>query len=147
MTETPDVRHDPGYREQVRGSCPAVGALIIDGKRRGWLRCSLDAGHDAERPVVRGVTIPELTMPAGYQLESVDVLVRIEPGTPHRAVFEWADDEALRDDWPEAYDPDEQHDVEVDVLSAEALDEIARGEHDDRAVDAAREGRAWPDEQ
>lgn len=63
--------------------CPAVGALVVGGRQVGWLRCSLELGHEQPRQF----------------------------GIPHRQVFEWTDDEAI--DWPEAYDPDETFDVDI----------------------------------
>lgn len=155
MSETPEtITPEP---------CRAVGQLVdAAGKRRAWLRCDLPAGHDAPRvrPASARYGLPEL----------------IEPGTPHRALFEWADDEVQRDDWPEAYDPDEPVDVDVPELTDEQVDElmlaeiaesrridaevegvaiddllddlaaVAESRRIDAEVDALREAAAWPDE-
>lgn len=124
MTETPETPPE---------TCRAVGQLVdAAGKRRAWLRCDLPAGHDTAR--VRPAS-------ARYGLPEV-----AEAGTPHRALFEWVDDEVQRDDWPEAYDPDEPIDVDVPELDDEALAEIAESRRIDAEVDAQREAAAWPDE-
>lgn len=150
MSETP--------REITPEPCRAVGALVVDGVRKAWLRCALPAGHDA--PLVcdgDSVGIPPHKP-------------HTAPGTPHAVTFSWADDEAMRDDWPEAYDPAEPIDVDVPMLSDDELAAIAEVEPEvepegvalddllddleavteaarvDAAVDAEREARAWPDE-
>lgn len=140
MSETPESS-TPEPRP-----CLAVGAFVVDGVRKAWLRCGEPAGHDAPRLVLAGETLPEITMPPAYRVEPGDRVLRAEPGTPHRVVLEWADDEAMRDDWPEAYDPAEPIDVDVPELDDDTLAEIAHGRYVDAQVDAEREARAWPDE-
>lgn len=112
--------------------CLAVGELLVDGRRKAWLRCALPAGHERgrEHPAAPRFGLPE----------------HVERGTPHAVTFEWEDDEALRVDWPEGYDPAEPFDVDVPLLSDDELAAIAQSERVDAAVDAEREARAWPDE-
>lgn len=127
MSETPETPPE---------TCRAVGQLVdAAGKRRAWLRCDLPAGHDATRECDGS--------PVGPWLAHSPHTIQ---GTPHRALFEWADDEVQRDDWPEAYDPDEPVDVDVPELDDEALAEIAESRRIDAEVDAQREAAAWPDE-
>ena len=124
MSETPETPPE---------TCRAVGQLVdAAGKRRAWLRCDLPAGHDAPVVLNEGAA-------SGWPTYR-------RPGTPHRALFEWADDEVQRDDWPEAYDPDEPVDVDVPELDDDALAEIAESRRIDAEVDALREAAAWPDE-
>jgi hypothetical protein len=118
MSETPETT-TPEARP-----CLAVGALVVDGVRKAWLRCDREAGHDCPTDVCEAGCCDE-------------------PRTPHRAAFEWLDDEAHRDDWPEAYDPAEPLDVEVPLLTDDELEAIARDAHVDEQVDAEREARAF----
>jgi hypothetical protein len=97
-------------------TCRAVGDLIVAGNRVGWLRCGEPAGHERERTVI-----------------AEDQWPRIEGGTPHRAVLEWTEwpDNAVElDAWPEAYDPDETFDVDVELVEqpVERPDEVAKRE-------------------
>jgi len=120
--------------------CNEVGYLIVNGKRVATLRCGEEAGHALERP-------------ANHRL------MQPTPGTPHVARLEWEEPaREIVDDWPERYDADEKHDVEVPMLStrdlaalvqppeeepadaAEIDAAIARGAHVDRMIDGRREG-------
>ncbi len=76
-------------------------------------------------------------LPAGHDLGA----------TPHAVTFSWADDEAMREDWPEAYDPAEPLDVEVPELTPEEVAEIAESRRVDELVDGEREARALPDDE
>jgi len=117
--------------------CNEVGYLIANGKRVATLRCGEEAGHTAADP-----DLPSFL-----------------PGTPHVARLEWEEPaREVVDDWPERYDADEKHDVEVPMLStrefaalvqppeeepadlAEFDAAIARGAHVDRMIDGRREG-------
>jgi hypothetical protein len=98
-------------------TCRAVGDLIVAGNRVGWLRCGEPAGH--EQPQHYYAPGEGVTQPVEY-----------EPGTPHRAVLEWSDDAVELDAWPEAYDPDETFDVDVELVEqpVERPDEVAKRE-------------------
>lgn len=122
-TETPETPESPR-------PCHAVGALVVDGVRKAWLRCALPAGHDEPLPCdCETGAEPDETM--------------MHPATPHAVTLEWADDAAMRDDWPEAYDPAEPIDVDVPMLSDDELEAVARDARVDEAVDADREARAF----
>lgn len=140
-TETPEEIALPDA--DASPHCLAVGALVVDGKRKAWLRCALPAEHDAPRVVLVGETLPEITMPAGYRLKAGYRFARFMPGTPHAVTLSWADDAAMREDWPEAHDPAEPVDVDVPMLSDDELEAIARDARVDEAVDADREARAF----
>jgi hypothetical protein len=90
--------------------CLEVGYLMVGGKRVATLRCEEPAGHAA----------PDPDLPSFL------------PGTPHRAAFTWQDDAPeIADDWPERYDLDETFEVDVPMLDAETLAEIAETSRDD----------------
>jgi hypothetical protein len=124
--------------------CLAVGALVVDGVRKAWIRCGERAGHDEPLAVIRGYVLPELTLRVSAVGPGDEILRRL-PRPPHRAVLEWLDDEAMRDEWPEAYDPAEGVDVDVAPLSDDELEAIAEAARVDALIDAGREAAAWPD--
>jgi len=93
--------------------CEAIGFLMVGGKRVGLLRCGETAGHDGPVAVIKGDTLPELRVPMAYALEGNEVILREEPGSPHRAILTWEDADVVGEDWPEAYDPEEGFDTEV----------------------------------
>jgi len=87
--------------------CNEVGYLIANGKRVATLRCGEEAGHTLERP-------------ANHRL------MQPIPGTPHVARLEWEEPaREIVDDWPERYDADEKHDVEVPMLDPGTLGRIS----------------------
>lgn len=127
MSTTPEIETPEEPRP-----CLAVGALIVDGVRKAWLRCALPAGHERPRVIeCNGCDLAPGSHPG------------LEPGTPHAVTLEWADDAAMRDDWPEAYDPAEPVDVDVPMLSDDELEAVARDARVDEVVDADREARAF----
>lgn len=128
MSTTPETETPEAPR-----LCLAVGDLVVDGKRKAWLRCGLPAGHDKPRA--------EALCAAHGQY--CDETVTARPGTPHAVTLEWKDDAAMLEDWPEAYDPAEPVDVDVPMLSDDELEAIARDARVDEAVDADREARAF----
>lgn len=90
------------------GTCPSTAVLSIGGKRIGVVRCQRPIGHGA----------PELGR---------------EQQGPHTYALDvsWNDD--LAPDWPEAYDVDEQVDIEVPAeaplehgVDEQYLDAVAR---------------------
>jgi len=92
--------------------CLEVGYLMVGGKRVATLRCEERALHSIERGG-----------PTGWSVVA---------GTPHRAAFTWQDDAPeVADDWPERYDVDETFEVDVPMLDAETLAEIAAAGRDD----------------
>ena len=88
--------------EPTSSKCKSVGALTVDGRRVGWLRCALPAGHERGNPAEPGVG-----------------------GDPHSATLEWSDDAVQLDDWPEAYDEAEHFDVVVPAYEPPASEELA----------------------
>ena len=89
----------PDFIPMMPEQCNEVGYLIANGKRVATLRCGEEAGHALERP-------------ANHRL------MQPIPGTPHVARLEWEEPaREVVDDWPERYDADEKHDVEVPMLS------------------------------
>ena len=102
--------------------CNEVGYLIANGKRVATLRCGEEAGHALERP-------------ANHRL------MQPVPGTPHVARLEWEEPaREIVDDWPERYDADEKHDVEVPMLSDKQVAAL-EGDYFDawRSSETARE--------
>ena len=102
--------------------CNEVGYLIANGKRVATLRCGEEAGHTLERP-------------ANHRL------MQPIPGTPHVARLEWEEPaREIVDDWPERYDADEKHDVEVPMLSDKQVAAL-EGDYFDawRSSETARE--------
>lgn len=98
---TPEQHERPGRMIHKPGNnapktCSATGALVVRDVRVGWVRCELEAGHDA----------------AEYSQDTSGV--QLSP-TPHRMVFEWQEDQAIIDDWPERNDPAETFDVDVPI--------------------------------
>ena len=92
--------------------CLEVGYLMVGGKRVATLRCEEPPLHSIERGG-----------PTGWSVVA---------GTPHRASFTWQDNAPeVADDWPERYDLDETFEVEVPMLDAETLAEIADTNRDD----------------
>lgn len=128
MSDTPETETPEAPRP-----CLAVGALVVDGVRKASLRCALPAGHDA----------PRAETLCALHGQYCDEATPARPGTPHAVTLEWTDDAAMRDDWPEAYDPAEPVDVDVPMLSDDELEAIARDARVDEAVDADREARAF----
>ena len=107
--------------------CNEVGYLIANGKRVATLRCGKEEGHALERyvPEQPRFGLPETT----------------EPGTPHVARLEWEEPaREVVDDWPERYDADEKHDVEVPMLSDKQVAAL-EGDYFDawRSSETARE--------
>ncbi len=78
-------------------ACGATGALVVDGKRVGWLRCDKPAGH-------LGITVNEH--------DELDV-----DATPHSVTLTWHEDEPYieADEWPDKADPAESFDLTVHV--------------------------------
>lgn len=92
--------------------CPSIGYLIVGGKQVGLLKCQLVEGHNAPRAVVRGETLAELMIPEAMVMPD-DTVLRTMPGTGHAATLTWEDDAGI--DWPEALDPAETFDTDVEL--------------------------------
>lgn len=97
------------------GLCDSIGYLLVSGQKVGLLRCDLLKGHDEPQPFWGPHRIPhyEGEEPTGYDPEAA---------TPHSATLTWLDDNGP--DWPEAYDPDETFDTEVDALTDAQLEQV-----------------------
>jgi hypothetical protein len=106
-------------------ACGAVGALMVGGRVVGQLRCEREAGHEGSTEV-----------PLAWRLDRPVVM----PGTPHRAVLEWAPE---ADPDLDLFDPDERFDVDVTLGAAGPLCEVEtcvrhaghEGLHDDIVPD------------
>lgn len=81
----------------LRARCPAEGVIVVGGIEVGVLRCDEPLGHELPR------------------IETRDNIRRSIPPTPHVARLEWRGDERLLDTWPEAFDPVESFDIEVEL--------------------------------
>lgn len=100
-------------------TCNAIGYLLVGGAKVGLLRCTEPEGHLEERVLVAGETLPAVTI-LRSQVQPGDVIVATLPLAPHAARLEWTNDgDPL--DWPEALDPDEDFDVEVDAIDGQPV--------------------------
>jgi hypothetical protein len=110
-------------------TCKALGYITVGGRNVGLVRCARPAGHAVERG-------------PGYPMDSGRWATRTLPGTPHLVTLSWSDDSPSlpADDWPEAEDPDETFDVEVE------LDESPRQAWLDEHGPAEWPGGERPDE-
>lgn len=86
--------------------CPAVGALIVDGREVAQMRCDLEAGH--------GVSVGVLDRPESLKLATARLAAgRPMAARPHAFTFTWTDETAVEIPDAALFDPDERFDVEI----------------------------------